>query len=854
MARSAGQTLRLGVLVFAALAVVALVAPLFINVNRLKGRVTDSMSKAFGRAVTCDSISLRLLPQPGFYLSNVTIADDPAYSLEPILHADEVTAYLGTAALWSGRMEIARVNLSYPSINLVERDDASWNFESVLWKASRTKAAPTSAPTFTPRPRFPYIEATNGRINFKYGLEKSFFSFTDANFSLWSPAENEWRARLQARPVRTDMPVSDTGIVKAEATLQRAEMLRDSPITANVTWEHVQLGNLTRLIHGEDRGWRGALDIATLFSGTPAALHFSSAAKLHDFRRFDIAGGDAVNLNAACQGDWNLSAGLLDRTECNLPLGGGRLSVRGNVRGFHSPIYDLSIAADNLGANALLSIARHTKRDMPEDLNATGTVTGSLNISRSTRSPSVSTGSLELNGLNIRSAVLEKALAIENVAIVAGSTGTRAGRQLRPVKTSTSAPSQALLVQRFDVPLGGANPVQVDGLLDPEGFALHLKGDATLERLQQFARAFGIGAPRFALSGRASIDLFIGSKWDSVNVPQVGGTALLKDARAEVPGLAAPVEVSAALVELAGGRLTLHGATASADKISLSGSASFPRSCSPDSPCEVGFDLSSDEFNPARWNELLNPRAQNRPWYFFGRGRNGTLPPNLQATGHLSARRLTLETSSSPSAKGAPTATPSLSGSEFETSISYADGILELRNSRANLFGGIVAGDWTVDFTGSKPLCESTGIATRIRAERLAPSGKAPLGSGAMDFHYKLKMSGWDAASLAASATGEARFTWSGGALSISPDARSPLRVLFGEGRASLDAKGWSISESHWKTPSGVYQLRGNISRDSALDLEFIERDGGTWKVSGTLAEPQQGAAATARPAPSLRR
>ena len=852
--RSAGQTLRVGALLAAVLALVALVAPLFINVNRFKGRVTESMSKAFGRTVTCDSIALRLLPQPGFNLANVNIADDPSYNLEPILHADEVTAYLGAASLWSGRMEIARVNLSYPSLNLVERDDGSWNFESVLWKAARTQTAPTAALPSPARTRFPYIEAAYGRINFKYGLEKSFFSFTDANFSLWSPAENQWRVRLQARPVRTDMPVSDTGLVKAEATLQRAEMLRDAPIKANVTWEHVQLGNLTRLIQGEDRGWRGALDTSTQFSGTPAALHFTSAAKLRDFRRFDIAGADEVNLSAACEGDLNLSTGLLEGTECSLPLDGGRLSVHGNVRGFHSPLYEISITADNLGANALFNLARHAKRNMPADLKATGTLTGSFNVSRTTQSPSVWTGSLELNELNVRSAVLEKDLAIDKVVVTAETdVVARSGRRLRPVKGSKTP--ETLLVQKFDLPLGGPNPMEVDGLLDPEGFALHLKGEGALQRLQQFARAFGIEAPKFSLSGPAAVDFFISSQWDSLNAPEVGGTAQLKDVRAEVPGVGAPVEIATAQVEFAGDRLTLHNASVTVDEISLVGSASFPRACSSDSPCEVGFDLSGDEFNPARWNELLNPRAQKqkRPWYFFGGSRAGTLPSNLQATGHISARRLTLDVSS-PSVNGGPMAAAPLSGSSFEASISYADGVLELRNSRADLFGGIVAGDWRVDFTGSKPVCESTGIGTRLQAERLAQLLKGVLGSGAVDLHYKLKMSGWDAGSLGASATGEGRFTWTGGALRISPDARSPLRVLFGEGKATLSAEGWSISDSHWKTPTGVYQLRGSISRDSALDLEFIERGGGSSRVSGTLAKPEQGAAATTRPAPAWRR
>ena len=301
--RASGKAIRRGIVIAVLLAVAALVLPPFINVGRYKGRVIDSMSKALGRPVTCDSIELRLLPQPGFYLANVVIGDDPAYSLEPILHAEEVNAYLGVSSLWRGHMEIARLNLNYPSLNLVEREDGSWNLESLLWKAARTQAAPTATRLSISRPRFPYIEATNGRINFKYGLRKSVFSFTDADFALWSPAENQWRMRLEARPVRTDMPVTDTGTVKAEATVQRAELLRDAPMEASVTWERVQLGNLTRLIEGEDRGWRGALDMSAQLSGSPAALHFTTSAELRDFRRFDISTGDAANLSASCEGE-----------------------------------------------------------------------------------------------------------------------------------------------------------------------------------------------------------------------------------------------------------------------------------------------------------------------------------------------------------------------------------------------------------------------------------------------------------------------------------------------------------------------------------------------------------------------
>ena len=125
--RASGKAIRRGIVTAVVLAVAALVLPPFINIGRYKSRVIDSMSKALGRPVTCDSVELRLLPQPGFYLANVVIGDDPAYSLEPILHAEEVNAYLGVSSLWRGRLEIARLNLNYPSLNLVERE--RWQLE-----------------------------------------------------------------------------------------------------------------------------------------------------------------------------------------------------------------------------------------------------------------------------------------------------------------------------------------------------------------------------------------------------------------------------------------------------------------------------------------------------------------------------------------------------------------------------------------------------------------------------------------------------------------------------------------------------------------------------------------------------
>src|ERR1022692_2583980 len=140
--------------------------------SRLKSRIIFSISSAVNRPVDIHSVHLRLLPRPGFDLENLVVYDDPAFGAEPMLRAAEVTAALRLTSLLRGRLEIARLSLSEPSVNLVRNGAGLWNLEDFLERADQTHVAPTSKDKAEVRPGFPYIEATLARINFKVGQEK----------------------------------------------------------------------------------------------------------------------------------------------------------------------------------------------------------------------------------------------------------------------------------------------------------------------------------------------------------------------------------------------------------------------------------------------------------------------------------------------------------------------------------------------------------------------------------------------------------------------------------------------------------------------------------------------------------
>src|SRR5205823_6570621 len=134
--------------------------PPLVTANHFKGRIAGAISSALGRKTTFGEIHLRLLPQPGFDITNFVVEDDPAFSAEPLLRADEVTAYLRLTSLWQGRLEVAQLSLKNPSLNLVRNDGGEWNLAGPLEHASQAQAAPTTKRRPEARPRFPYIEAS----------------------------------------------------------------------------------------------------------------------------------------------------------------------------------------------------------------------------------------------------------------------------------------------------------------------------------------------------------------------------------------------------------------------------------------------------------------------------------------------------------------------------------------------------------------------------------------------------------------------------------------------------------------------------------------------------------------------
>ncbi len=308
---------------FIALALVLLTAlPPLINVSRYQHRVASSISGSIGRPVRFDNISLHMLPWPGFTIENFVIYEDPSFGAEPAMRANRVQARVRLSSLWRRRVEVSRITLESPTVNLVRNAAGYWNMQGVVTQAAQVQSAPTAQPKAGDAPRFPYISASDARVNVKLDQTKLPYALVDADFALWLPSEQEWHLRLAGRPLRSDTDASDVGQLRVEATLsRRGTNTAQSPFTLRADWKPTPLGEASKLLLGRDAGWRGMASLEAVVNGTPGEMHVTTDMHVHDLRRAEFVPAASMQMDVRCEANALQLGRQLTGVHCTMPTG-----------------------------------------------------------------------------------------------------------------------------------------------------------------------------------------------------------------------------------------------------------------------------------------------------------------------------------------------------------------------------------------------------------------------------------------------------------------------------------------------------------------------------------------------------
>jgi hypothetical protein len=348
-----------------------------------------------------------------------------------------------------------------------------------------------------------------------------------------------------------------------------------SAIRLQFEWRDAQVGEIARILQGLANGWRGAVHWVTDAQGTLSDIRFRSNLRIEAFHRAEFLPVSDMNLSADCEGRYAHASRELDSLVCEVPLGDGKLTVRGlaaaepNGSGSsrakdvgenrEKPRRPLQIEVQNAPAQFLLDLFRHIHPGVDPSATASGKLNGLAKcVWRGRETPATCAGELHSSELRVRLAAFPQPLAISPIKLASPAISSSApSSRRRTARSEIPAREREALFSRFrpavwtllpiQVSVGSSSNAVVVGMLGSTGMALQIHGSADAAELGHLAAAFGVpilSGEVESIKGTANLSLLVRSRW----LPVTGSDIEIPSAASK----ATDQSISAALLPMSG--------------------------------------------------------------------------------------------------------------------------------------------------------------------------------------------------------------------------------------------------------------------------------------------------------------
>lgn len=354
------------------LVVFGLIAP-FLPADWLRPRIEAALEAALSRPVHVSAVRLNLFTGPGFTVKDVLIDDVPAAGIEPFAHVESIQARVSLFGLLAGRLEFSSLRLSSPSVNLVKVESGPWNIEPLLDRVSQGASGRRHA--------VPDIQIRDGRLNFKFGDNKSVFYISNADVDVYPNEMGEVVVRFSGAPARTDRSSQGFSLLTARGLLRSGSDGEDQ-LNLGIHLERTAISEVMRLFDGRDPGVHGFAIANATITGPLSKLELAGDLNISDVHRWDLmpAIGQGWTLNY--RGLLNLRAHQLN-LETVGPEGQPRpVAVKLRLVDYlTAPKWAVTVLFRELPARALLETARHMGVTLPPQVGIEGKINGGIGYS-----------------------------------------------------------------------------------------------------------------------------------------------------------------------------------------------------------------------------------------------------------------------------------------------------------------------------------------------------------------------------------------------------------------------------------------------------------------------------------------
>lgn len=524
-----------------------------LDANRLRPRIQRALESALNRHVTIGKVHLNIFTGPGFSLENVLIEDDPAAGVEPFAHMELLKARVHLLSLLTGHLVFSNLKLIDGSVNLVKPKSGAWNFQALLSRAARE----------TSHSAIPEIQISSGRLDFKFGDTKSVFFISNADLDVYPNSSGDLVIRFSGAPARTDHAAQGVGLLVARGAL-RSRAGSEDQLDMSVQLERTAITELVRLVDARDSGVRGFAASNMKLSGPLSHIGISGDLRIDDIHRWDLMPNQGEGWKLKYGGYLDVANQRLDVDTSSPDNQNAPVTVKFSAANYlaAAPTWTASIVFHQLPAGSLLETARHMGAPFPAGAVLDGKVDGEIGYSKP-------------NGMHGKLAIADASLKFLQ------------GGAARFVSAPVEIAANGLAFGPAEVRFDNDQTADLQARYDFENRSLALKIETPLLSITETRsiadRLLGTGP----LPVLAQCRQGAWKGWMSLERHEDGpgvwyGSYEVQSTQVEVAGLAAPLRISSAEIEVQPGQVQVSHMRARAGPIILDGDYRHYESDRPD--------------------------------------------------------------------------------------------------------------------------------------------------------------------------------------------------------------------------------------------------------------------------------
>jgi hypothetical protein len=260
-------------------------------VNSKKDYILGKAETAIGREVVIGDIGVTLSRGIGVKLSNVSVTDDPAFSQNKFVTAENLTVRVKFWPLIKKQVEVKRLVLNEPVITVIRNKNGVFNFASIV--ESQSAAASMGTPGSEPGAAesaaaasvvLAFADIKNGTVRFQdhqgdLDFEIAQIDFTAENAGLGQVAS----IKLAAAVAADEQNVKIEGTVGPVENVEAPEDLKPTPVDLHLELGPLSIDRFKRLLPDDVKPYRlGYLELGEVHaslgvSGTLGALELSES-------------------------------------------------------------------------------------------------------------------------------------------------------------------------------------------------------------------------------------------------------------------------------------------------------------------------------------------------------------------------------------------------------------------------------------------------------------------------------------------------------------------------------------------------------------------------------------------------